>query len=105
MSDYEEGPMAERDRAARTMHNLLRKVKATDRAQEALRVLIDTPPELWGAHEAAACLGVARPNLGTLRGLPAPTCRVGNGAMPIYLADEIRAFADERGTRHEGRRP
>jgi hypothetical protein len=95
MSDYEEGPMAERDRAARTMHNLLRKVKATDRAQEALRVLIDTPPEL----------GVARPNLGTLRGLPAPTCRVGNGAMPIYLADEIRAFADERGTRHEGRRP
>lgn len=93
--DYEAELQAKRGRALRSLHALIRKEGKPSHGDH-LRALADTPPELWGAHEAAACLGVARNNLGVLRGLPAPVTRISNGAIAVYVADEIRAFADTR---------
>lgn len=97
--------MAERDKAARTLHGVLKKIHAgkpvnpreADRADDALRVLIDTAPPLVGATDAGLMLGVARPNLRTLKGMPEPHQRISNGAVPVFLRHEIEAFADERG--------
>jgi hypothetical protein len=49
---------------------------------------------IMGTSEAAETLGVSVSNLGAVVGLPAPVTRLRCGN--IYLADEIRTFAEER---------
>lgn len=53
-----------------------------------------TFPELMGAREAAEVLGVKRPNLRTLVGIPEPVQELASG--PVWLASDIREFAQER---------
>lgn len=104
MSDYEQDLQERRDKAMRTLAAHLKRNGATDRTMAALVLLHDTPPELMGPAEVASCLGVARSNLGAVKNLPGPVCAVSNGAIPIRVAEHVRRFADERGTRHEGGR-
>lgn len=54
-------------------------------------------PELVGAKEAAAILGVKQPNLRTLRGLPEPYDKA--AATTLWRKDEVEAFAAERAAR------
>lgn len=51
-------------------------------------------PELMGAKEAAAELGVLQTNLRTIKGLPAPVQKI--GATTLWLAADIRRLAKER---------
>lgn len=55
-------------------------------------------PELMGASEVAAELGIARTNLGAIVGLPEPVQVLRRGA--IWRAAEIREFAAERRKRN-----
>jgi hypothetical protein len=51
-------------------------------------------PEVWGAKEASAALGVRQPNLRTIRGLPEPYDKT--AATTLWRADEIRMLAEQR---------
>lgn len=51
-------------------------------------------PELFGAAEAAAELGVHQQNLRTLKGLPPPYAFL--RSTTLWRADDIRRFAAER---------
>lgn len=51
-------------------------------------------PELMGAREAAAELGVRVPNLRKVDGLPEPAWTLASG--PVWPASEIRALARRR---------
>lgn len=51
-------------------------------------------PELMGAREAAACLGVRVPNLRKVPGLPEPAQTLASG--PVWPAADIRALAKRR---------
>jgi hypothetical protein len=64
--------------------------------------MVEQPvPELFGVSEAAECLGVATGNLGKVPGLPAPAITLRAGKF--YLATEIRALAESRRARAEGK--
>jgi hypothetical protein len=54
-------------------------------------------PELMGAREACVLLGVRSSNLRALAGLPEPVQTLASG--PVWLADDLRAFADQRRAR------
>lgn len=54
-------------------------------------------PELMGASEVAAALGITTSNLARQAGLPAPVARLSRG--DIYLAEQVRAFAEDRKAR------
>jgi hypothetical protein len=68
----------------------------------AVKVRVDRPqggrgpgePELMGAKDAAAALGVRQSNLRTVAGLPEPYGTV--AATTLWRADEIRALARRR---------
>lgn len=51
-------------------------------------------PELWGAAEVAAHLGVRASNVYKMRGLPEPVVVLQRGKL--WSAYEIRAFAERR---------
>lgn len=57
-------------------------------------------PELLGAKEAAAELGVRQPNLRTISGLPEPYQQI--GATTLWRAEEIRELAKHRASRRVG---
>jgi hypothetical protein len=52
-------------------------------------------PELWGATEIAHYLGIERPNLYKIKGLPEPVAQLERGRL--WLADEIREWARATG--------
>jgi predicted ATP-dependent serine protease len=54
-------------------------------------------PGLMGAREAAEALGCSVANLGRQANLPVPVAELACGK--VWLADEIRALAKERGRR------
>lgn len=59
-----------------------------------IRQLNGKVPELMGATEVAAELGVAQSNLPKISGLPPHATTLGRGR--IWRADVIRTFAEER---------
>lgn len=58
-------------------------------------------PELFGAAEAAAALGVRQPNLRTVSGLPEPYAKV--RATTLWRATEITTLARKRRSEQEAR--
>ncbi len=62
----------------------------------------DAVPELMGAKEAAAALGVKVPNLRRTSGVPEPVQELASG--PLWVAAQIRALARERASQPSNRR-
>jgi hypothetical protein len=82
---------------ARLMGFGSQKPTATDRAYA--RVALDrrVVPELAGFAEAAEILGVKKPNLMKVAGLPEPIAKLQSGS--VWVADELRRLAEERAAR------
>lgn len=74
------------------------KLGATTRPVTKLLVEIDRKlsqhPELWGANEAAAFLGIRHNNMYKLRDFPQPVYDKPRGRL--WLADDIKAFQNRR---------
>jgi hypothetical protein len=51
-------------------------------------------PDIWGAAEVAAELGIAVSNIDRTAGMPAPVAEL--SATRVWLADDVRAFKAQR---------